>query len=217
MIRCTWRLLQAAERGPFDPYRILGLPHTASKEDIKKAYRRLALRFHPDGGPEGNKERFQAVHEAYEALKDGKWRPPEQNKPEGGDPQNGWNAKMGMYVYEKPGSTTENYVDGRTQTLMRMCVVWTAAFILVRSFLLWVFPYSRAPSTVHWAGVAFGDSGPSAAAVGSGDDTKGSTGPYSVHNEDGDGHSSGNEESVFGHTSLFASHSSATADPLRTG
>ncbi|AAZ13465.1 chaperone protein DNAJ, putative [Trypanosoma brucei brucei TREU927] len=165
MMRRACRLLQCAERGPFDPYRILGLQHTASKDDIKKAYRRLALRFHPDGGPEGNKERFQAVQEAYEALKDGKWSPPASAKSaEGGNGTGAWDAKVGMYVYERPGSTTENYVNGRTQTLLRMCVVWTTAFILVRSFLLWVFPYRRTSPTVDWIdgvldGKEYGDVG----------------------------------------------------------
>ncbi|RNF27354.1 chaperone DnaJ protein [Trypanosoma conorhini] len=156
-MRRSWRLLRAAEQGPFDPYRILGLSPNASKEEIKRAYHRLALRYHPDGGPEGSTARFQAVNEAYEALRSGKWQPPEANKAPTDGKGYGWDARMGMYVYERPGSTTENYVDSRTQTLLRLGVLWAAAFVVVRFFLLWVFPLPRASPTVEW--VAASDEG----------------------------------------------------------
>jgi hypothetical protein len=48
-------------------YKILGLPCTASESDIKKAYRKLALRYHPDRQT-GNAEEFIKIHYAYEAL-----------------------------------------------------------------------------------------------------------------------------------------------------
>jgi len=54
-----------------DYYAILGVAHGASDEEIKKAYRRLARKYHPDVSREPNaKERFQEVAEAYETLKD---------------------------------------------------------------------------------------------------------------------------------------------------
>src|SRR5712691_11678673 len=54
-----------------DYYKILGVARGASDEDIKKAYRKLARKFHPDVSKEPNaKERFQEVGEAYETLKD---------------------------------------------------------------------------------------------------------------------------------------------------
>jgi molecular chaperone DnaJ len=55
-----------------DYYEVLGVDRKASKEDIKKAYRKLALQFHPDRNP-GNKEaeeRFKTAAEAYEVLGD---------------------------------------------------------------------------------------------------------------------------------------------------
>src|SRR6266850_2511673 len=54
-----------------DYYKILGVERGASDEDIKKAYRKLARKYHPDVSKEPNaKEHFQEVSEAYETLKD---------------------------------------------------------------------------------------------------------------------------------------------------
>jgi len=54
-----------------DYYKTLGVARGASDEEIKKAYRKLARKFHPDVSKEANaKEKFQEVSEAYETLKD---------------------------------------------------------------------------------------------------------------------------------------------------
>ncbi|MDR0389227.1 MAG: molecular chaperone DnaJ [Spirochaetaceae bacterium] len=55
-----------------DYYDVLSVPKNASKDDIKKAYRRLAIQYHPDKNP-GNKEaeeKFKEATEAYEILSD---------------------------------------------------------------------------------------------------------------------------------------------------
>ena len=54
-----------------DYYEILGVPRSASDEDIKKAYRKLAMEFHPDRNPGKEKwanEKFKAINEAYGVL-----------------------------------------------------------------------------------------------------------------------------------------------------
>ena len=55
-----------------DYYKVLDVPKTATEADIKKAYRRLAMKYHPDRNPgdaEGE-ERFKEAKEAYEVLTD---------------------------------------------------------------------------------------------------------------------------------------------------
>jgi curved DNA-binding protein len=55
-----------------DYYKILGVERNANKEDIKRAYRKLALKTHPDRNPGDSKaeEKFKEINEAYQVLSD---------------------------------------------------------------------------------------------------------------------------------------------------
>jgi len=54
-----------------DYYQILGVPRDALKADIKKSYRKLARKYHPDVNQDASaEEKFKEVNEAYEVLKD---------------------------------------------------------------------------------------------------------------------------------------------------
>ena len=54
-----------------DYYAILGVPKTASSSDLKKAYRKLALKNHPDKNPSPEaEEKFKLINEAYDCLSD---------------------------------------------------------------------------------------------------------------------------------------------------
>lgn len=52
-----------------DYYEVLGVDRSASKEDLKRAYRRMARKYHPDVNKDsGSDERFKEINEAYEVL-----------------------------------------------------------------------------------------------------------------------------------------------------
>ena len=55
-----------------DYYQTLGVPRTASADEIKKAFRKLARTHHPDAG--GDEAKFKEINEAYEVLSDQKKR-----------------------------------------------------------------------------------------------------------------------------------------------
>ncbi len=80
-----------------DYYKTLGVEPGASAEDIKRAYRKLARKYHPDVSKETNAEaRFKEIGEAYEALKD-----PEKRAQYDQVRQSGW--RQGQEFRPPPG------------------------------------------------------------------------------------------------------------------
>jgi DnaJ-class molecular chaperone len=59
-----------------DYYKILGVERNASEDDIRKAYRKLAMQYHPDRNPNDKQaeERFKEINEAYQVLSDSQKR-----------------------------------------------------------------------------------------------------------------------------------------------
>lgn len=59
-----------------DPYSILGVAKSATQDEIKKSYRKLAMQYHPDKnkGDKKAEEKFKEINAAYEVLGDAKKR-----------------------------------------------------------------------------------------------------------------------------------------------
>jgi curved DNA-binding protein len=85
-----------------DYYQILGVPRTASQDEIKKAYRKLAMKHHPDKG--GNEEKFKEISTAYDILSNPEKRSEYDNPQQGFNPfsQNmgpGWHDVSEMFGF----------------------------------------------------------------------------------------------------------------------
>ena len=102
-----------------DYYKILGVDKKASPDDIKKAYRKLAVKYHPDKNPDDKaaEEKFKEITEAYEVLSNpenrkkydtlgANWKQYEQ---QGYNPQGGFGAGAGggQYQYEFDGDPSD--------------------------------------------------------------------------------------------------------------
>ena len=105
-----------------DYYEILGVSRDASQEDIKKSFRKLALKYHPDRNPdnvEKSTERFKQIIAAYEVLgNEEKRRMYDQSLGEEVDPQSSARDESeDIYNYNHAGtddtfgSIVEDFVD----------------------------------------------------------------------------------------------------------
>ncbi|MBP3683967.1 MAG: J domain-containing protein [Oscillospiraceae bacterium] len=101
-----------------DPYKVLGLSPDASDEEVKRAYRRLAKKYHPDLNP-GDKEaarRMQEVNSAYEQIKNPeKFRQQSQQQGSYGDPFSGWYDPFGGYRQQQSSQTGDQYQQSAQQ------------------------------------------------------------------------------------------------------
>ena len=97
-----------------DYYKLLNLNKNASQDDIKKAYRKLARKYHPDVSKEANAEtKFKQIKEAYEVLKDPEKRAhydqlgQHYKQGQGFEPPPGWQQQRGAGVHSQHFDTND--------------------------------------------------------------------------------------------------------------
>ncbi len=95
---------------PVDYYKVLGVSETATQDDIKKAYRKLAKKHHPDsqGGNKTAEEKFKSISEAYSVLSDKKKRQQYDMMRKGGFPGGGFEFNGGG---QAPFGNADNLQD----------------------------------------------------------------------------------------------------------
>lgn len=105
-----------------DPYQVLGVPSTATDEEVKKAYRELARKYHPDNYHDNPladlaQERMKEINEAYEEVQTQRKRGASAGYGQQGGYQNG-----GGYGYQNAGYGYQNAGYGGAFARVRMAI-----------------------------------------------------------------------------------------------
>lgn len=94
-----------------DYYQILHVSEKASQEEIRKAYRKLAVKYHPDNAGEQAREQFDKVQEAYGVLGDEEKRASYDVRRRGGTAGNGPEKEGRENKAGQPGGQEADYKD----------------------------------------------------------------------------------------------------------
>lgn len=116
-------------------YETLGVSRDATPEEIIKAYRKLAMRYHPDRRGSGNEEKFKEAKEAYEVLSD-----PEKRKAYDLELQLAENHPVQNPVVKQASETTTqplSLIDQLWNEVFNWeSLLWVATCLLIASFFL---------------------------------------------------------------------------------
>jgi len=118
-----------------DPYIVLGVPRRATAEEIARAYRRAARASHPDRDGGGSAERFHAVSDAYDELRDPRRRavydrshPPARSRTADASQGSARYAAPGsqhvVLGREAPSATAHARQRGDVEDLFRIALTW---------------------------------------------------------------------------------------------
>lgn len=131
-----------------DHYKVLGLSKNATRDEIKEAFRNLAVKYHPDKHSQSSNTvrenatlRFKQVSEAYEILSDDRKRANYDTRYSAANNTNYYRNKYNNYGYgygyecKRPGSSSSNVGDGFVSKLeIALRFLTTRAFLLNAAF-----------------------------------------------------------------------------------
>ena len=124
-----------------DYYQVLGVDKTASQDDIKKAFRKLARKYHPDLNPNDAtaKDKFQAINEANEVLSDPEKRKKYDEKLKHNENKYDEEPKSNYESYTEREEQTQNNYEDSEESPGSLIAVSFAAFIAFIAFQYFEF------------------------------------------------------------------------------